>query len=217
MPVLDDGPLQLLLPDTVRVREVFGDLDGVELFPEETAVIANAVDKRRREFTTARWCAREALAELGLPPSPIVPGLRGAPSWPSGVVGSMTHCDGYRAAAVAPASAVRTIGVDAEPAGPLPDGVLEAISLPEERAHITGLAAADPTVAWDRLLFCAKEAVYKAWFPLTERWLDFSEARIAFTADTFTARLLVQGPVTGFTGSWVHRRGLLVCAIAVAA
>ncbi|WP_430787890.1 4'-phosphopantetheinyl transferase family protein [Actinoplanes sp. G11-F43] len=221
MLLLGDGPLERLLPDPVQVREVFGDLDGVELFPEEQAVIARAVDKRRREFATVRSCAREALAGLGVPAVPIVPGPRGAPGWPDGVVGSMTHCDGYRAAAVAPASRVRTIGVDAEPAGPLPDGVLAAIALPEELTAVAALTAADPGVAWDRLLFCAKEAVYKAWFPLTGEWLDFSEARITLGAGTFAARLLVPGPVTpegtlsGFTGTWLHHRGLLVCAIVV--
>jgi len=84
-----------LLPPQVAVAEEFGNVPYVVLFPEEEAVIANAVDKRRREFATARACARAALAKLGLPPVPIVPGFRGAPQWPSGVVGSITHCAGY--------------------------------------------------------------------------------------------------------------------------
>jgi 4'-phosphopantetheinyl transferase EntD len=220
-----DGLLDRLLPAPVEVREVFGDVEGVELFPQEAAVVAQAVEKRRREFATVRSCAREALAGLGIPAVAIVPGLRGAPGWPAGVVGSMTHCDGYRAAAVASDRAVRTIGLDAEPAGPLPAGVLDAVSLPEERAQIRALTVTAPGVPWDRLLFSAKEAVYKAWFPLARRWLDFGEARIAFdaAAQTFTARLLVPGPVTpegpltGFTGRWLHHRGLVVCAIVVPA
>jgi 4'-phosphopantetheinyl transferase EntD len=220
-----DGLLDRLVPASVQVREVFGDVDGVELFPPEAAIVAQAVEKRRREFATVRSCARDALAGLGIPAVPIVPGLRGAPGWPPGVVGSMTHCDGYRAAAVASDHAVRTIGLDAEPAAPLPDGVLEAVSLPDERVQIRALTVSAPAVPWDRLLFSAKEAVYKAWFPLARRWLDFSEARIAFdpAARTFEARLLVPGPVTaegpltGFTGRWLHRRGLVVCAIVVPA
>ncbi|WP_405845207.1 4'-phosphopantetheinyl transferase [Streptomyces platensis] len=71
-----------------------------DLFPEESQVIALAVDKRRREFTTARSCAREALRRLGHPTVPIPRGRSGAPLWPAGVVGSITHCQGYRSAAV---------------------------------------------------------------------------------------------------------------------
>ena len=76
-----------MLPPEVAAVEAFGDLLDIVLFPEEEAVLVRAVDKRRREFTTARACARAALATLGLPPAPIVPGLRGAPQWPPGVVG----------------------------------------------------------------------------------------------------------------------------------
>ena len=81
-----------ILPPQVAVTEEFGDLPDVRLFPAEEAVIADAVDRRRREFATARACARAALAKLGVPAAPIVPGSRGAPQWPPGVVGSITHC-----------------------------------------------------------------------------------------------------------------------------
>ena len=68
-----------ILPPQVAAAEAFGDLPGAVLFAEEEAVIAKAVDKRRREFATARACARAALAKLGLPAVPIVPGFLGAP------------------------------------------------------------------------------------------------------------------------------------------
>lgn len=222
-----DSPIVLadLLPPEVAAVESFGDLPGVTLFPEEEAVVARAVDKRRREFTTARGCARAALARLGLPPSPILPGERGAPQWPAGVTGSITHCDGYRAAAVARLRDVVTVGVDAEPDGPLPDGVLDLVSLDGERDQLRELAATAPSVCWDRLLFSAKEAVYKAWFPLTGRWLDFTEATVAIdpAAGTFAASLLVPATgadgrqLAGFSGRWLARRGLVLTAIAVPA
>jgi 4'-phosphopantetheinyl transferase EntD len=212
-----------ILPPEVVAEEVFGDVQGIELFPDEEAAIAKAVDKRRREFTTARACARAALAKLGLPPVPIVPGLRGAPQWPAGVVGSITHCAGYRASAVALARDVVTIGIDAEPHDPLPAGVLGAIAHGEEGARLTALAAARPDVCWDRMLFCAKESVYKAWFPLTRRWLGFEEASVTIesASQTFSARLLVDGPVvngvvvTGFDGRWLVRDGLITTAIVI--
>ncbi|ASU85345.1 4'-phosphopantetheinyl transferase [Nocardiopsis gilva YIM 90087] len=213
---------QLLTPEVVGV-EAFDDRADARLFPEEEALLARAVDKRRREFTTVRACARDALAELGFPPAPLLPGERGAPGWPQSAVGSMTHCAGYRAAAVARATDVETIGIDAEPHGALPDGVLETIALPEERVRLKNLAVGDPGVSWDRLLFSAKESVYKAWFPLTRMWLGFEEADIAIDPEqrTFTARLLVDGPVVdgrrlgGFEGRWIVGNGLVVTGIAV--
>jgi 4'-phosphopantetheinyl transferase EntD len=184
--------------------ELFTD-EEIELFPEEQAAIARAVDKRRREFTSVRACARRALAELGRPPAPLVPGERGAPGWPEGITGSMTHCAGYRGCVLARTSDLASVGLDAEPNLPLPDGVEKSIALPAERDHVAELAAATPEVCWDRLLFCAKEAVYKAWYPLTGKWLGFEEAQITFATDgTFDARILIPAPITGFTGRWLR-------------
>src|SRR5829696_6355628 len=120
--------IDAICPRTVRVVEAYDDLVPVALFPEECAVIASAVEKRQREFATVRYCARAALAKLGVPPSPLLPGDRGAPNWPDGIVGSMTHCERFRAAAVARSSEVLTIGIDAEPNDHLPEGVLPLIA-----------------------------------------------------------------------------------------
>ena len=78
---------------------------------------------------------------------------------------------------------------------------------------------------WDRLLFSAKESVYKAWFPLAQRWLGFEDAIVAVDRGfgTFTARLLVPGPrpggreLSGFSGRWLIREGLILTAIALPA
>ena len=126
--------LEEILPPAVAAVEAFGDVPDAVLFPAEEAALGRAVDERRREFSTVRACAREALARLGLPPVPIVPGLRGAPQWPSGIVGSMTHCAGYRASAVARMQDMLILGLDAEPDHRLPDGVLDAIATADERA-----------------------------------------------------------------------------------
>jgi len=212
-----------LLPPKVATAYRFDDPPEATLYPAEAAVIAGAVEKRRNEFTTARLCAREALAELGEAPVPLLPGERGAPGWPAGIVGSMTHCPGYRAAALARAADVYSIGIDAEPHGPLPEGVLATVSDATEQEHLRALAATDPGRHWDRLLFSAKESVYKAWYPLARRWLGFEEARLTIdpAAGTFTARLLVPGPqlpegeLTSVSGRWLVRQGLVLTAIAL--
>ncbi|MEU7581181.1 4'-phosphopantetheinyl transferase superfamily protein [Streptomyces sp. NPDC041068] len=216
------GPLASLLADVpVTVVETHEDPADAVLFPEEEAVVANAVDKRRNEFTTVRHCARTALARIGVPPAPILPGHRGAPGWPAGVVGSMTHCAGYRAAVVARAGEVTSLGIDAEPAEALRDpDVLKLVADDSERADLASLAARHPGTPWDRLLFSAKESVYKTWFPLTGRWLGFEEARVELDpAGTFTARLLVEGPMVEgvelkvFSGQWAVRNGIAATAI----
>lgn len=81
--------------------------------------------------------------------------------------------------------------------------------------------AADSTVCWGRLLFCAKEAVYKTWFPLPQR-LTFRDVSVAVAADgTMAARLLIDGPVvaanklTGFSGRWLVDRGPIVAVVSV--
>ncbi|EPH46288.1 putative 4'-phosphopantetheinyl transferase EntD [Streptomyces aurantiacus JA 4570] len=215
----------LLAEEPVFVVETREDPADAVLFPEEAAYVAKAVPKRQREFATARHCARIALARVGLPPAPILRGDKGEPLWPEDIVGSMTHCLGYRAAVVARPAAVISVGVDAEPAEPLSDpGVLDLVSDETERATLAALAVEQPAVPWDRLLFSAKESVYKAWFPLAKRWLGFEEAHLDIHADgTFTAKLLVEGPVvagselTGFSGTWLVRDGVLVTAIVLRA
>jgi 4'-phosphopantetheinyl transferase EntD len=134
---------------------------------------------------------------------------RRAPVWPDGITGSMTHCRGYRAAAVARRDVVASLGVDAEPHGPLPGRVLDRVTLTQERDMLLERAAERDDVAWDRVLFSAKESVFKAWFPLTRRWLGFEECRVDLRADgTLRATLLVPGPmvggvrVDGFDGRW---------------
>lgn len=218
--------IEKLLPAGVAAAELFDDPVDLKPHPAEESLIARAVDKRRKDFIGARHCARLALAQLGEPPVAILKGERGAPIWPKGIVGSLTHCAGYRGAALAYSLQVRSIGIDAEPHGPLPEGVLDSVSLPQERAW---LAAQAGDLHLDRLLFCAKEATYKAWFPLTGRWLGFEEAHITFTVEhgdgrshgTFHSELLVPGqtndglPLSSFDGRWLVRDGLVLTAIAV--
>ncbi|HEY6424472.1 MAG TPA: 4'-phosphopantetheinyl transferase superfamily protein [Pseudonocardiaceae bacterium] len=218
-----------ILPDAVACSEAFDDPPEAVLFPEEQAVISRAVEKRRREFRTVRHCARRALHELGLPPAAVLPGEHREPVWPPGVVGSMTHCTGYRAAAVARSRDLLTVGIDAEPHEPLPPDVAAVIALDEELARVAELTAAKDAVCWDRVLFCAKETVYKAWFPLTHRWLGFQEASVTihpstidYAEGTFAARLLVAGPtiageqLTRFNGRWLIRHDLVITTIALA-
>jgi 4'-phosphopantetheinyl transferase EntD len=215
--------IERILPVTVAAAETCADLDE-PLFPAEEAAVARAVAKRRAEFRSVRGCARTALARLGFDRPPMVPGAAGSPSWPPGVVGSMTHCSGYRAAAVARSDHLAGLGIDAEPHAPLPDGVLEVVTLPAERAQLDLLGAERPDLRWDRLLFSAKESVYKAWYPLVGAWLGFEDARLTFRPDdgTFCADLLRPGlavagrPVSRLEGRWLIDGDLVLTSVCLA-
>jgi 4'-phosphopantetheinyl transferase EntD len=214
--------IERLVPDSVVVVSTREDLVDDDLFAEEIRSLGQAVDKRRREFTTGRVCAHRALRRLGLEAVAIDTGPHGEPLWPTGVVGSITHCDGYRACAVARCEGVRAIGIDAEPDEPLPDGVFEHVAFGREPALVADRAAGP---CMDRLLFSAKEAVYKAWFPLTGRWLGFDDVELAIDAGggTFRAVLLVPGPVvdgarlTELRGRWCAENGVVATAVVVPA
>ena len=213
--------IEEILPDYVVAVDTRDEWLDIVLSPDEEEALGQAVDKRRREFVTARGCAQQALERLGLPPSSIPTGTRGEPRWPHGVVGSITHCAGYRACALARAANIAALGIDAEPHEALPDGILGEIAKAEEWVWLGELMRAEPAVHWDRLVFSAKEAVYKTWFPLAKRWLGFEDAVV--TVDTvqqvFYARLLVPGPLvdgrllTTLEGRWLVRDGLMLTAI----
>lgn len=206
--------IELVVPRAVASAAATDDQADARLHPDEAALVAEAGEKRRREFTTGRYCARLALDRLGAPTAAIRAGPAGEPLWPAGVVGSITHCAGYRAAAVAWATDVRTLGIDAEPHAPLPAGILEAVSLMDERSRLRRLAHDRGDVRWDRVLFSAKEAVYKAWFPLARRMLDYSDASVTLRLDgTLVARLLVPSPVVELTGRWAVTDDLVLTAV----
>ncbi|MDO4762567.1 MAG: 4'-phosphopantetheinyl transferase [Corynebacterium sp.] len=212
-----------LFPPSAKFCDVVVDSGSTDLthfhalHPLERALVAHAVDVRKAEFGDARWCARQALKALDRDSkNPILRGERGMPLWPASVSGSLTHTDGYRAAVVAPRLLVRSMGLDAEVAQPLPDGVIDSIARDSELPQLERLHSAGVTCA-DRLLFCAKEATYKAWFPLTHRWLGFEQAEIDVRDDgTFVSYLLVRPtPVPFIEGRWRIKDGYIIAATAV--
>ncbi|GAB2935000.1 MULTISPECIES: 4'-phosphopantetheinyl transferase family protein [unclassified Streptomyces] len=209
-------------------------VDTLPVFPEELALVSGASAKRRAEFLAGRRCARLALRRLNHPDTPITPGADGVPRWPDGITGSITHCAGYRAAAAAPRSALAALGIDAEPNVPMERVMWNRVFQPSERVFLHRERQMLPTqdnwrqpVNWDRLIFSAKEAVYKAWRPLTGTWLGFHDVRITPTpmtagAGRFTVRLSAVAAtrirpgtaVPVFDGRWARTDGLLVTAVA---
>ncbi|WP_416873895.1 4'-phosphopantetheinyl transferase family protein [Kitasatospora sp. SC0581] len=206
------GVLAALLPPHVHCAESFGDPSEERLLPLEAAYIQDRSPRRRRQFATARALARQALGALGHPPVPLLPGPGGAPRWPVGVTGSITHTDGYTACAVAGTGRLTSLGIDAEPARPLPRGVLQLVSSASERGGLAELP--EGQAPWDTVLFSAKEAAYKAVHPLTGTWAPLAAIAVTVHADgTFTARHPHLPAVR--TGSWGVHRGTVVTTLAL--
>lgn len=216
--------IEVILPAGAASAELLDDRTHAALFAEEEASLGEAAERRRREFANGRLCSRGAMAKLGVAHVAIPRGRRGEPLWPPGIVGSITHCAGYCAATAGRAGDFATFGIDAEPDRPLGSELLGLIADANESDQLRELARARPRgLSWDKLLFCAKEAAYKAWFPLTNRWLGFEDVAITIdpVSETFAARLLVPAPslvgqeIAGFAGRWLARDSLIIATIAV--
>lgn len=185
-----------------RVEAGFGLAEAAEggsLCPGETAwTPGRVVPQREAEFIAGRMAARAAMADLGLPPQAVPRGADRAPIWPEGLCGSLTHTGGL-ALAVVMRQGAASPGIDLEPAEDLPPEVIPAILTRAERLWAArqprpGLAA--------RLVFVAKEAGYKAQYPLSRSLLGFQEAEFEPGGPgEFRLRLLrAAGPLPqGFT------------------
>lgn len=144
-----------------------------------------AVPHRLAEFAAGRAAARRALAALGLPMVAIPMGEDRAPIWPQGVVGSISHCAGACMAVAGRQSDFAGIGLDVEPARPLPRDLWASILRPEE-------VAAD---GLDVLrIFVAKESAYKAQYALSRQLFDFQTLQITVQDQDFTAQFVQAVP-----------------------
>jgi 4'-phosphopantetheinyl transferase EntD len=216
--------IEKILPASVASAEAFEDRDDGFLFPDERKHVARSVATRRREFMTGRACARAALSQLGFPPQPIGVGDRGQPKWPAGSVGSITHCAGYRASAAGLETEFLALGIDAERNAPLPEQVpITTIALPQEIRQLPGLREVRPDIHWDRLLFSAKEATYKAWFALAGERLGFHDGQLEI--DATSSNLRARLPETSrrdfsaavLSGRWLATPSFILTVITVPA
>jgi len=151
------------------------------VLPAEAPAIANAIPKRKREFAAGRRAAREALRAINHAGVAIPKGADRTPVFPEGIAGSITHNRLAALAIVAPKSQFRTLGVDIEPAQALKPQLLKAICTEQDRDMLSALPEADRLLL-ARCLFSAKEAVFKAQYPITRQVFGFDAASITFNA-----------------------------------
>lgn len=158
------------------------------LYPEETLAAARFSAARLEEFALGRRCARQALQELGMAPTGIGVGPQREPLWPMGIVGSISHATGIAVAAVAHAGEFASLGIDIEAGRALDPGLAGMVCLPGELEQAVRAGLDEPLAAL--LAFSAKEAAYKALWPLLRRFLDFHDLEILHSPDrcAFQAR-----------------------------
>jgi 4'-phosphopantetheinyl transferase EntD len=151
-------------------------------FPDEEAAVAGAVATRRAEFAAGRTHARRALAALGAALAPIPAGADRAPQWPPGFAGSIAHTRSLAAAVVAPTAAFAALGLDIEELRAEMDEIAPMVLAPAERRWLDGLAGAERR-RLATLVFSIKEAVFKAQWPLTHRFLEFADVEVTLAPD----------------------------------
>lgn len=181
-------PAPLRLPAALVLPGVHGAARFIEpgavpaLDATEAALMETAAPRRRTHFATGRACAHAALSALGAPTAAVLRSEAGAPVWPAGVVGSIAHCERLAAAVVARAIDWQALGIDVEPARPLPVDVAGYALTDEERRRFAG-AGARPEAAL--LAFSAKECVHKCVHPLLDLFLEFDEVEILIGEQRF--------------------------------
>jgi len=153
---------------------------AIDLFAQEQELIQKAVDKRRREFAAGRACAREALGSIGLSPMPILRNEAGAPVWPDGILGAISHSHTWAGAAVTRLPDLCGIGLDIETIQRVNPGIGHMVLTQQE----TDIHAALPDTEKQQflaLVFSAKEALYKCLSPLSAQRIGFKDAIVRRT------------------------------------
>lgn len=188
-PAFDDLPVAL--PAGCAGARVAGDPSGwAEVFDWPTE-LTDAAISRRSDFLMGRLAAVEALRRLGAEGS-VGRSPEGAPVWPEGIAGSLTHHSGVAAAVVG--RDLEGLGVDVCPrleGDRLRAVVRQCLTEVEREAWASEEAAT--------LAFAAKESIYKAAYPRAQRFIGFDEAEIVDVGDgTWAARLC--GPLADEIG-----------------
>lgn len=159
----------------------------IPLHPLEAVMVEGAGPKRRRDFALGRFCAHAALAQMKRDVPAIAIGVAGAPAWPAGVLGSISHTRGYAAAFVAPQERLLAVGIDAERIGGVTEALMPRLFGAGERDWLLAQDA-DRRAALLTLFFSAKEAFYKALAGQTANRLSFKDIQVEMQGDGFTAR-----------------------------
>lgn len=166
--------LSSLFPPSATLVIADEEMWHTPLRDEEEAMIDGAIDKRQREFRAGRNAAHKAMALLQAPDVAILRGERREPVWPAGYIGSIAHCRDLCLAVCATDGVIAGLGIDVEPLTPLPAGVDRYIHTESDAKLMQSNRSALP----ERLVFSAKESLYKCYYPLIGRYFGFQSVNL---------------------------------------
>ncbi|MBF0287185.1 MAG: 4'-phosphopantetheinyl transferase superfamily protein [SAR324 cluster bacterium] len=161
------------------------DLSSHVLLPEEEAYIQSIkVNQRRVEFLLGRACAHQALIAFQLSNSPILKDKNSAPIWPETVIGSIAHAKNKAVACAGKQTMVQGIGIDIEDLErSINLSIQRHVCVSEEKEWLAQLPSSELS-KYLKIIFSAKESIFKCFFPLSNVYLHFHDAQITFTKDS---------------------------------
>ncbi|MFI5157214.1 MAG: 4'-phosphopantetheinyl transferase [Sphingobacteriales bacterium] len=155
----------------------------------EYKYIESAIEKRKTEFSTGRFCAKKALENIGLFEKEILVGTNREPLWPEGILGSISHCDNFTGAVVGCTDKIVSIGIDIENIGGIKSNVWDVIYTTSEQQFLTNTPT-NKVDLFSTLIFSFKESLYKFQYPITGIYLDFKDVEITFERSEFSFNII---------------------------
>jgi 4'-phosphopantetheinyl transferase EntD len=183
--------LKVIVPKGFVLVEQHASGDPKSIYPEELALVSNAIEKRQIEFASGRSCAKKALSILGISDFPLLATPNRAPIWPTGIVGSITHTEGYCAAVAGSSSDCAAVGIDAEVVGRIDKEFWALLFTEEEQRLINDTSPRNQDVL-TTVIFGAKESFFKCQFPITGKWLDFLDVTVTISNELVFVRVQEQ-------------------------
>lgn len=168
------------------------------LRPGERECVLHAPPARQEEFATGRWCARKLLKKMGRENHTLLKGDEGDVSWPPGVCGSVSHTRGAWCALAALTRDYRSLGIDIEAMDrKISPGAQSFILNPDEEVWLSALP--ERRDFFVKLLFCAKESIFKLLFPLVRKKFYFRAVSLCLPGPSVFSAFLRKdlGPGTG--------------------
>lgn len=199
-------------------------MEACPLYPVEALAMRSASEARRQEFRSGRAAARAALVMLSAGAQAVPMGADRAPRWPKGIVGSISHSRSLCAAVVAPEAVMLGLGLDVEEVSEIESHVARQICTNDDLAQGISLAP-DLRRLLPNVVFGAKEAFYKAYYPLTQRFLEFGDVSVilhqdkrcggAFRVHATRAGMPLSSDLGRFCGRWAAERGMIIAGAAL--
>lgn len=135
------------------------------LTSEEKRSCAYQTESRLLEFARGRYCLHRTLQSLECD-APLLRGESGRVILPDGVSGSISHTSDICIAVATKDASIHGLGVDVESSK---HSIIPELAVPEDSSssRIEKIAK-----------FSAKESLYKAWEPLVQRFLWFTDVSV---------------------------------------